>query len=93
MGSSLGPSLANAFLSNHEMYVDGIFILKSNDCLKYFQDFLKGMNYSFSTLKLHGKNLPVNPQPQFIKNFLSVLYIVTLNDFYLQFINLVWYML
>ena len=58
MGSPLGPSLANAFLSYHEKnwlnncpqgfkpafygrYVDDIFkLFKSNDHLKYFQDFL-----------------------------------------------------
>ena len=58
MGSHLGPSLANTFLSYHEKnwlnnfprefkpvfyrrYVDDIFILfKSNDHLKYFQEFL-----------------------------------------------------
>ena len=68
MGSPLGPSLANAFLSYHEKnwlnncpqgfkpvfyrrYVDDIFILfKSNDHLKYFQDFLNSchINMSFS---------------------------------------------
>ena len=58
MGSPLGPSLANAFLSYHEKnwlnncpqgfkpafyrrYVDDIFkLFKSNDHLKYFQNFL-----------------------------------------------------
>ena len=58
MGSPLGPSLANTFLSYHEKnwlnncpqgfkpafygrYVDDIFkLFKSNDHLKYFQDFL-----------------------------------------------------
>ena len=68
MGSSLGPSLAKAFLSYHEKnwlkncpqgfkpvfnrrYVHDIFILfKSNDHLKYFQDFLNPchINMSFS---------------------------------------------
>ena len=68
MGSPLGPSLANAFLSYHEKnwlnncpqgfkpvfyrrYVDDIFILfKSNDHLKYFQDFVnfRYINMSFS---------------------------------------------
>ena len=68
MGSPLGPSLANAFLSCHEKnwlnncpqgfkpvfyrrYVDDIFILfKSNDHLKYFQDFVnfRYINMSFS---------------------------------------------
>ena len=68
MGSSLGPSLANAFLSYHEKnwlnscpqgfkpvfyrcYVDDIFVLfKSNDHLKYFQEFLNfcHINMSFS---------------------------------------------
>ena len=68
MGSPLGPSLANAFLSYHEKNwlnnclqgfkpvfyqhdVDDIFILfKSNDHLKYFQDFLNfcHINMSFS---------------------------------------------
>ena len=68
MGSPLGPSLANAFLSYHEKnwlnncpqgfkpviyrpYVDDIFVLfKSNDHLKYFQDFLNSchINMSFS---------------------------------------------
>ena len=69
MGSPLGPSLANAFLSYCEKnrlnncpqefkpvfyrrYVDDIFILfKSNDHLKYFQNFLNSchINMSFST--------------------------------------------
>ena len=68
MGSPLGPSLANAFLSNHDKswlsncpqgfksgfyrrYVNDIFILfKSNDLLKYPQDFLNfgHINMSFS---------------------------------------------
>ena len=68
MGSPLGPSLANAFLSYHEKnwlnscpqgfkpvfyqrYVDDIFVLfKSNDHLKYFQEFLNSchINMSFS---------------------------------------------
>ena len=68
IGSPLGPSLANAFLSYHEKnwlnsclqgfkpvfyrrYVDDIFVLfKSNDYLKYFQDFLNPchINMSFS---------------------------------------------
>ena len=68
MGSPLGPSLANTFLSYHETnwlnnctqglktvfyrcYVDDIFILfKSNDHLKYFQDFVnfRYINMSFS---------------------------------------------
>ena len=68
MGSPLGPSLANAFLSYHEKnwlnscpqgfkpafyrrYVDNIFVLfKSNDHLKYFQEFLNSchINMSFS---------------------------------------------
>ena len=68
IGSNLGPSLANAFLSYHEKiwlnncpqefkpvfyrrYVDDIFILfKSNDHLKYFQDFVnfRYINMSFS---------------------------------------------
>ena len=68
MGSPLGPSLANAFLSYHEKnwlnscpqgfkpvfyrrYVDDIFVLfKSNDHLKYFQEFLNSclFNMSFS---------------------------------------------
>ena len=68
MGSPLGPSLANAFLSYHEKnwlnncpqgfkpvfywrYVDDISILfKSNDHLKYFQEFLNSchINMSFS---------------------------------------------
>ena len=68
MGSLLGLSLANAFLSYYEKnwlnncpqgfesvfyrrYVDNIFILfKSNDHLKYFQDFLNfcHINMSFS---------------------------------------------
>ena len=66
MGSPLGPSLANAFLSYHEKnwlnncpqgfkpvfyrrYVDDIFILfKSNDHLKYFQDFLNSCHIIIS---------------------------------------------
>ena len=68
MGSPLGPSLANAFLSYHEKnwlnscpqgfkpvfyrrYVEDIFVLfKSNDHLKYFQEFLNSchINMSFS---------------------------------------------
>ena len=65
MGSPLGPSLANAFLSKnwlnncpqgfkpafYRRYVDDIFILfKSNDHLKYFQNFLNSrhINMSFS---------------------------------------------
>ena len=68
MGSPLGPSLVNAFLSYHEKnwlnsctqgfkpvfyrsYVDDIFVLfKSNDHLKYFQEFLNSchINMSFS---------------------------------------------
>ena len=68
MASPLGPSLANAFLSNHEKswlnncpqgfksgfyrrFVNDIFILfKSNDLLKYSQDFLNSchINMSFS---------------------------------------------
>ena len=68
MGSPLGPSLANTFMSYHEKNwlnncpqglkplfyrrcVDDIFILlKSNDHLKYFQDFLNSchINISFS---------------------------------------------
>ena len=66
MGSSLGPSLANAFLSYHEKNwlnnfpqglkpafyrrcVDEIFTLfKSNDHLKYFQDFLNSCHISMS---------------------------------------------
>ena len=68
MGSPLGPSLANAFLSYHEKNwlnscpqgskpvfyrrcVDDIFVtFKSNDHLKYFQEFLNSchINMSFS---------------------------------------------
>ena len=68
MGSPLGPSVANAFLSYREKnwlssclqglkpvfyrrYVEDIFILfKSNNHLKYFQDFLNfcHINMSFS---------------------------------------------
>ena len=71
MGSPLGPSLANAFLSYHEknwlnscpqgfkpvfygLYVGDIFVLfKSNDHLKYFQEFLNSchINMSFSMEK------------------------------------------
>ena len=75
MGSPLGPSLANAFLSYHEKnwlnscpqgfkpvfyrrYVDDIFVLfKSNDHLKYFQEFLNSchINTSFS-MKVERQN-------------------------------------
>ena len=90
----------------YRRYVDDIFILcKSNDHLKYFQDFLNSChitchflwkqkrrtNYLFLTLKLYAKE--VNLQPQFIENKLLVAYIVTLKVFYLRFINLVWYIL
>ena len=75
-------------------YVDDTFILfKSNDHLKYFQDFLnpchikchflwkqkKRKNYPSLTLKLYVKK--ANLQPQFIENLLLVVYIVTLKDF------------
>ena len=123
IGSPLGPSLANAFLSYHEKnwlnnclqgfkpifyqrYVDDIFVLfKSNDHLKYFQDFLNpchiNMSFSmetekenklpFSTLKLYANK--VNLQAQFIEKLLLGVHIVTLKVFYLWFINLVWYIL
>ena len=88
----------------YRRYVDDTFILfKSNDHLKYFQDFLnfchinmsfsmetekERTNYPFLTLKLHANK--VNLQPQFMENLLLVVYIVILKVFYLQFINLVW---
>ena len=111
MGSPLGPSLANTFLSYHEKnwlnncpqgfkpafyrrYVDDIFkLFKSNDHLKYFQDFLnschinmsfsmeqkKRANYPFLTLKLYANK--TNLQPQLIENLLLVAHIVTLKVF------------
>ena len=114
MGSPLGPSLANAFLTYYEKnwlnncpqgfkpvfyrrYVDDTFLLfKSNDHLKYFQDFLNSchINMSFSMETEKENKLYVNKANlQFIENLLLVAYIVTLQVFYLQFINLVWYIL
>ena len=90
----------------YRRYVDDIFLLfKSNDHLKCFQDFLnschinmsflwkqrKRINYPFLTLKLYASK--ANLQLQFVENLLLVAYIVTLKVFYLQFINLVWYLL
>ena len=61
MGSSLGPSLVNTFLSYHEknwlnscpqgftpffslLYFDDIFVFfKSNDHMRYFQEFLNSV--------------------------------------------------
>ena len=71
----------------YRRYVDDIFILfKSNDHLKYFQDFLnschinmsfsmeteKENNYPFLTLKLCANK--VNLQPQFTENLLTLVY-------------------
>ena len=51
----------------------------------------KGTSYPFLTLKLHANK--ANLQLQFMENLLLVAYIVTLKDFYLRFINLLWYIL
>ena len=81
MGSPLGTSLANAFLSYHEKnwlnscpqgfkpvfyrrYVDDIFVLfKSNDHLKYFQEFLNSchinMSFSMETKRQNKFSFPV----------------------------------
>ena len=91
----------------YQHYVNDIYILfKSNDHLKYFQDFLNSFHinmsfsmeaekqntsYPYSTLKLYMNK--VNLQPQFIEDLLFVVYIVTLKMFYLWFMNLVWYIL
>ena len=63
MGSSLGPSLANGYMSYHGQnsllqsfkpafyrhYLDDIFTLfKPNDLLKYFQDFLNSYHNNMS---------------------------------------------
>ena len=90
----------------YRRYVDNIFILfKSNDHLKYFQDFLNfchiNMSFSMETEKKNklsflGVELYANKtnlQPQFIENLHLVAYIVALKDFYLRFTNLVWYIL
>ena len=123
MGSPLGPSLANAFLSYHEKnwlnncpqgfkpvfyrrYVDDIFILfKSNDHLKYFQEFLNSchinMSFSMETEKENKLSFLdveiIRKQGKFTttiyRNLLLVVHIVTLKVFYLRFIDLVWYIL
>ena len=103
MGSPLGPSLANTFLSYHEKnwlnncpqgfkpvfyrrYVDDIFILfKSNDHLKYFQDFLNSchinMSFSMETEKENKLSFLdieiICEQDKFTKNLLLMVYIVT----------------
>ena len=78
----------------YRRYVDDIFkLFKSNDHLKYFQDFLnschinmsfsmeqkKRANYPFLTLKLYANK--TNLQPQLIENLLLVAHIVTLKVF------------
>ena len=87
----------------NQLYVDIFILFKSNDHLKYFQDFLYSCHismsfsmetekeYNFSTLKLCTSE--VNLQPQFTKNLHLEAYIVTLKVLYLLFINLVWYIL
>ena len=98
MGSPLGPSLANAFLTYYEKnwlnncpqgfkpvfyrrYVDDIFLLfKSNDHLKYLQDFLNSCHSNMSFSMLENDMLLL----QFINSSVYKL---------LQFINLVWYIL
>ena len=88
-------------------YVDDIFILfKSNDHLKYFQDFLNSchLNMSFSMETEKENKLSfldvevIREQGKFTttiyrKPLLLVAYIVILKVFYFQFINLVWYIL
>ena len=86
----------------YRRYIDYVFVLfKSNDHLKYFQDFLnschinrsfsveikKKANHSLPMLKLYPNK--VNVQPQFIENLILVAHIVT----YCMLINLVWYIL
>ena len=78
------------------------FLTKSNNHLKYFQKFLfschisisfsmeqKNKHFPFFMLKLFAKQK--NVQPQFIANLRLAAYIVTLKEFYILFINLVWY--
>ena len=90
----------------YQRYADDIFMLfKSNDHLNYFQDFPnschinmsfsmeieKRTNYPFSKLQLYANKVKL--QPQCFENLLLVVYIVILKNFYLRFINLVWYIL
>ena len=78
------------------------FLTKSNNHLKYFQKFLfschisisfsmeqKHKHFPFFLLKLFAKQK--NVQPQFIANLRLAAYIATLKEFYILFINLVWY--
>ena len=48
-------------------------------------------NCPFSTLRLYVNK--VNLQPQCIENLILVAYIITFKVFYLQFVNMVWYIL
>ena len=96
MGSPLGPSLANAFLSYHEKtVVRDIFILfKSIDHLKYFQEFLNSchinMSFSMKVERQFANNS--NLKPQFMINLLLVPCVVILKVFYLLFIIILMYL-
>ena len=77
----------------YQHYVDDIFILKSIDHIKYFQDFLNSchinMLFSMETEKENKLSFldveiirdKANLQPQFIENLLLVTYILTLKNF------------
>ena len=89
----------------YRRYVDDIFLLfKWNDHLKYFQDFLNSchskMSFSMEAEKENKLSFldveVIREQGKFTttaENLLLVGFIVTLKVFYLQFINLVWYIL